>query len=142
MTGQAVVQDFLARLTERDLEGFLALFCEDAVMEMPFAPKGAPHQLVGMSQLRSFWTIVFASMQSMRFDDVDIDDLANSNRVVSFHRGEVTLADGSPYNNRYACLFELDVAGKIARYVEHYDSMIVVRSFGGEDQLAKLFGSL
>jgi len=140
MATTRAVEFFLDRLTERDLEGFLALFSEDAVMEMPFAPPGAPPRLSGSRQLRAFWTIIFDSMATMRFENVDIDTLGSGSRVISFHEGRVMLADGTPYDNRYVCLFEIDGSGKISRYVEHYNSLIVARSFGGEDQLASLFG--
>lgn len=136
---EATVYRFLDRLKARDLEGFLSLWADSAIMEIPFAPPGAPQRLEGAAELRAFWTSVIDSMETIDFHDVDIARLAGSERAVSFHKGAVRLKGNIPYNNQYACLFAFDARGKITRYVEHFNPATVTEAFGGEAGLDAIF---
>jgi len=135
----AAARAFLDRLEAHDLEGFLALWADDGVQEMPFAPPGVPQRLSGRDELRTFWTSVFANMKRIAFRDVDVAALVGSRRSISQHQGEVTLVDGRPYNNRYVCVFEFDVDGRLKLYREHFDPLVVVASFGDAATLEQLF---
>src|SRR5919112_2851007 len=47
-----VVEEFFARLETIDVEGFVELWAEDGVQEMPFAPEGFPSRLNGKEDVR------------------------------------------------------------------------------------------
>ncbi|MEV4266962.1 nuclear transport factor 2 family protein [Kribbella sp. NPDC049584] len=75
MTPEEVLELRRQYLIDRDFEGFVSLFAEDAVLELPFAVQGLPDRLVGREAIREF------SLQAAAHA-VDITDL----RTVQLHR--------------------------------------------------------
>lgn len=134
----AVVGAFFDRLREGDLEGFLALWARDAVMEMPFAAPGLPTGFRGLDELELFWRTVFAEMAEVDFEGLEIEALARPGWWMSRQEGRIRLADGRPYDNRYICLFEVR-DGVITAYHEYYNPLLVVGAFGDADAVAGRF---
>ncbi|RZU20608.1 hypothetical protein EV645_2845 [Kribbella rubisoli] len=54
MTPEEVLEQRRQYLIDRDFEGFVSLFAEDAVLELPFAVQGLPDRLVGREAIREF----------------------------------------------------------------------------------------
>ncbi|WUJ73900.1 nuclear transport factor 2 family protein [Kribbella soli] len=54
MTPEEVLEQRRQYLIARDFEGFVSLFAEDAVLELPFAVQGLPDRLVGREAIREF----------------------------------------------------------------------------------------
>jgi ketosteroid isomerase-like protein len=75
MTPEEVLEQRRQYLIDRDFEGFVSLFAEDAVLELPFAVQGLPDRLVGREAIREF------SLQAAAHA-IDIIDL----RTVQLHR--------------------------------------------------------
>jgi len=136
--GSAVVGAFFERLHDRDLEGFLALWAPDAVMEMPFAAPGLPAGFRGLDELEPFWRTVFSEMAKVDFEGLEIEALARPGWWMSRQEGRIRLADGCPYDNRYICLFEVR-EGLIRAYHEYYNPLLVVGAFGDAETVAGKF---
>ena len=56
-----------------DADGFAGLFAPDGVIEVPFAPPGAPSRLEGREAIREYSRHVVASL--LRIEDFEITDL-------------------------------------------------------------------
>ncbi|MGC4848804.1 nuclear transport factor 2 family protein [Micromonospora sp. DT15] len=61
----AVFHRGMELLLAKDMAGFIALFAEDAVLELPFAPPGQPRRVVGRADgrlvhYRDYWDPIAA----------------------------------------------------------------------------------
>jgi uncharacterized protein len=69
--------DVLARrrhlILSRDADGFADLFAPDGVIEVPFAPPGAPSRLAGREAIREYSRHFAASL--LRVEDFDVVEL-------------------------------------------------------------------
>ena len=124
-----VAQRFLAALEHMDTEAALACFGDDAVQEMPFAPRGFPDRLVGKAELRHQYGGLSAAYAGMRFDVSETRPMADPEWVLLEYRGSIVQRDGSRCDNRYAGLFRV-VDGLIVLFREYSDPLILQRSFG------------
>jgi uncharacterized protein (TIGR02246 family) len=73
----ATPTDVLARrrqlILNGDADGFADLFAPDAVIEVPFAPPGAPARLAGREAIREYSRHVTASL--LRIEDFEVVEL-------------------------------------------------------------------
>jgi uncharacterized protein len=73
----ATPTDVLARrrhlILSRDADGFADLFAPDGVIEVPFAPPGAPSRLAGREAIREYSRHVAGSL--LRVDDFEVAEL-------------------------------------------------------------------
>ena len=128
------VRLFLKLVEARDSDALLALWSPDGIVEFPFAVPGSPTVYRGGDELRGFWGPALAGMAQVRFRNIDVAALAGTNRAVAFFDGKAMLQDGTPYNNRYACLFEFGVGGGIDRYVEYCNPLVVIDALGSSSE--------
>lgn len=134
----AVVEEFFARLEAIDVDGFVELWAEDGVQEMPFAPEGFPSRLNGREDVRRQYGRMPEAYTRMVFPDRTISPMLDPEWVVAEYRGEIERVDGGSYNNGYMGVFRI-VNGKITLFKEYFDPNILVESFGGQEGLARTF---
>lgn len=127
---ERVVLDFLATLNEADLEGVRARLTEDAT----WIPQ--VRDIPGAGEYHGRDTIVDVFLAPIRgaFAEGDpkneILSIASGGDLVMVEtHGTGALADGRPYDNRYAWAFEVR-DGKVAAIREYMDSHYVARLFG------------
>ncbi len=130
------VQNFLRFLEEERIEDFLQLFAEDGVQRNLYASGLLPAEVAGKQALREFWEPVPGRFDGMRFPIKEIVPMHDPNRVLVRFSGRITLKGGAgEYKNEYIGLFRFNRAGLIADYVEVFNPLEIVRSFGLKDQI-------
>lgn len=134
-----IVREFFARLEAMDVDGFVGLWADDGVQEMPFAPEGFPKKLEGKEAIRRQYGGLPDAYTRMAFPDPAIYPMLEPNLVVAEYRGEIELKTGGAYNNRYVGIFRLAADGKVSRYAEYFDPIVLTRSFGGGEDLGQTF---
>jgi len=133
----ATVEAFFVALEAIDVEAFVALWAEDGVQEMPFAPAGFPNRLEGRAAIRRQYGGMPAAYASMRFPGRVVRPLLAPEWAVAEYRGEISLTGGGRYDNRYVGIFHVR-GGKLVRFVEYFDPGVLAAAFGAEN-LAKTF---
>lgn len=132
-----VVRQFLARLEARDVDGFLELWHDDAVQEMPFAPEGFPDRLEGKADVRRQYGGLPAMMRSLRYPVRDLQTLEDPAWVVAQYEGLHDFADGSGhYNQRYIGVWQIE-DGRIRLFREFFDPKVLTDSWG--DRLGQAY---
>lgn len=133
-----LVRRFLAALEQKDIDGFLELWHDDAVQEMPFAPPGFPDRLEGKAAIAQQYGGLPDSMSRLRFPIDNLQTLEGPEWVLAEFRGDIELLAGGKYDNRYVCLFHI-VDGRVRLYREYFDPIVLARAFGATDALAETF---
>ena len=128
---EAVVLDFLATLNTADLEGVRARLTEDAT----WIPQ--VRDIPGAGEYRGRDTIVDVFLAPIRGSFAEGDPkneilsiASGGDRLVMVEtHGTGALADGRPYDNRYAWAFEVR-DGKVSAIREYMDSHYIATLFG------------
>jgi len=131
------VRRFFAALEAIDIDAFVELWTDDGVQEMPFAPEGFPRRLDGKEAVRRQYGGMPQAYARMAFPDLTIRPMLDPEWAVAEYRGEIDLAGGGSYNNRYCGIFHVR-HGRIAHFTEYFDPVVLSRAFGG-DALARTF---
>ena len=127
---EAVVRTFFERLNAEDLEGVRALLTDDAAWlpqtrDMPGAGEYRGRDIIVDGFLKPIRGLFAKGSPSNRI----LSMAFNGSLVLVETHGTGHLADGRPYDNRYAWAFEVR-AGRIAEIREYLDSYYIVRLFG------------
>ena len=75
----------------------------------------------------------------MAFLISDLQTMEDPAWVVAQYRGEIDLASGGTYNNRYVGIFQIGDDGRIQLFREHFDPIVLQGAFGGAEALARTF---
>ncbi len=129
-TRQAVL-DLLTALEDKDMEKFGRLWAEDAVQEMPYAPNGFPHRVVGKAHLMehySEWPKI--SGQADFTSELRFFPMQDPRMVFAEWKGRVDiLSTGRVYEQKYGGLFHVD-GGKIQLFREYFNPIPFAFAFG------------
>lgn len=123
-----------ARLASAD--DFLDLFAEDVVFEFPYAPPGFPKRLDGRGTLAAHLAR-FGPL--LDFGELELKSIYPSRDAVVFEfscagRGTNT---GVAYDQNYISVVTLR-EGRIARYQDYWNPLIVLAALGGSEVVAAL----
>jgi uncharacterized protein len=124
------VREIMKLADEMRVDELVALFADDAVMELPFAPGKMPRRHVGKSAIGAFQRFARDAFSefSMTVDAVHVT--ADPNVVIAEHRSNAVVAEnGRSYCNHYVTFFTFDTDGLVASWREFYDAGVVVRAF-------------
>lgn len=118
-------------------ETFLDMFTDDILFEFPYAPDGLPTRLVGHKALSGHLAKISPLLD---FGLLHLDAVHPSGETVVFEfhcrgRGKNT---GLPYDQTYISVVTLR-DGKIARYRDYWNPMIVLSALGGAVAAAAAF---
>lgn len=127
---EQVVREFFERLNAEDLEGVRQLLTEDAAWlpqakDMPGAGEYRGRNVVVDDFLKPIRGLFREGSPSNRI----LSMASNGSLVLTETHGTGFLADGRPYDNRYAWAFVLR-DGRIAEIREYLDSYYIIRLFG------------
>jgi ketosteroid isomerase-like protein len=113
-----------------DVDGLVACFADNAVIEVPFAPGRMPKRHEGRAAVREFLELARDSFSpfTITVDAVHATDDADV-VVAEFHSDGIVRANGRPYENRYVVFFTFDNEGRLTNWREYYDAGVVVRAF-------------
>lgn len=129
-----LVRAYTDALNQWDIETMSRLSTEDVVFELPFRPPNVGRETVG----KDAYMEVLAQARDHMIDgsenlhDLAMDTLAGDpDVVIATYKSDMTLRSGVQYKNEYISRFVCR-DGKIARFVEHYDSISLFTALGGE----------
>lgn len=114
-----------------EVETFLDLFADDAVLECPFAPAGGMRRLVGRDAISAY----FAELSGVQgTDGMTLTSVyrsaGKSVTVLEYHGTARNLANGESYPQQYvAVVHTLD--GNVRLFREYWDPRPVVAAFNG-----------
>ncbi len=133
MDAIATVRHFFDLLNAQDYEALRALFTEDAAWlpqqkNMPGAGEYRGRDVV----LDTFLIPIRQLFAGTDPQNEILSIAANGSTVLLETHGTGTLADGRPYDNRYAWGFEIR-GGQVAEVREYMDSAYIVDLFGMGD---------
>jgi uncharacterized protein len=115
------------------VDELVALFADDAVMELPFAPGKMARRHEGKQAIADFQQFARDSFRDFSMTVDAIHETADPHVVIAEHRSDaVVSANGRPYRNHYVTFFTFDDDGLIVAWREFYDAGVVVRAFRPE----------
>ncbi|MDG4780330.1 nuclear transport factor 2 family protein [Micromonospora sp. WMMD961] len=127
----AVFHRGMELLLAKDMAGFIALFAEDAVLELPFAPPGQPRRVAGRADLHEY-LINYPDLLDVReIHDRTVHETRDPEVVVvEFVASGVVVASGRPYELRYIAVLTIR-AGKLVHYRDYWDPIAAQELLGG-----------
>lgn len=121
MTPQEIVETFIAAWNRNDLDAAYAMMADDIVWHnIPMEPA------LGIDGCKALMA-QFPPVEGIEFETHHIS--ANSN-VVMTERTDKFLIGGKWRNIRLMGIFEVDAAGKIAKWRDYFDMVEFQREFG------------
>ena len=125
------VRDFLTALEQKDMEKFAGVWAEDAVQEMPYAPKGFPKRVSGRAALIQHYAAWPENSGKADFtSDLVFYPLQDPERIFAEFKGQVEIIPtGRLYHQSYGGLF-LVKKGKITLFREYFDPAPFSYAFG------------
>lgn len=129
-TSLAGTREFFAALEAKDLNRFLAIWADDGVQVMPYAPEGFPKILTGKEAIRKQYGGLPENFEYMKFPIRRITATDDPNTVIAEYNGDIKVkATGGKYDNTYVGVFTFE-NGKLKRYTEYFDPTILAKTFG------------
>lgn len=128
-----VVRQYLEGINNWDFEAMRELMAEDGfVFEQAFVPDGMQSRYEGRDSLLDFQRSLVDTIITEGLYDVELDSLqSDPGEILATYKSEMKMADPSfQYSNDYICRFTVR-DGRITRFVEYFDSVRLVRGFGG-----------
>ncbi|WP_394824511.1 nuclear transport factor 2 family protein [Pendulispora albinea] len=126
----------------RDLEAWMELFDERAIIEFPYAPSlGTPARLEGKAAIRSYMADILPQMKDLAFTDVRITETRDPDVVFVESHGEAHIDASGRHLSRYAQDYVMRLEtrdGKIVHYREYWNPLPAVQAFGGAGALREL----
>lgn len=128
-----LVRAYTDALNAWDIETMGSLSTDDVVFELPFRPPTFERETVGKA---AYMEVLEQARDHMiegseNLHDLELDTLASDpDTVIATYKSDMTLRSGVEYANEYISRFRIR-DGKIARFTEYYDSIILFRALGG-----------
>ncbi|PCC73545.1 Ketosteroid isomerase-related protein [Nannocystis exedens] len=121
MRAAAALAAHLERIA-RDIERWLQLFADDAVVEFPYALRlGLPPRLVGKPAIAAYFRRTPGVFRDLRFSDLRVYPTTDPDVLVAEVHGSATLAPtGEAYEQDYVMVLQCK-DGRIVRYREYWD---------------------
>ncbi|MBP5974105.1 nuclear transport factor 2 family protein [Brasilonema sp. CT11] len=140
-TAAQVFADSLALIT-KDIQAWLDLFAENAVVEFPYASAlGSPERKIGKLAIYNYMKDALAQMQNLVFTNIRAYPTLNPNVLFAEVHGEaVIVATGRHYQQDYVMRLETK-DGKIIHYREYWNPVPVLDAFGNTQNLRQSFNA-
>jgi ketosteroid isomerase-like protein len=118
-------------------DSLLGLFADDVIFEFPYAPDGLPKRLEGKAALAAHLERLGPLIN---FGPMELGNVYSDGETVIFEfscTGE-GVATGAPYNQVYVSVVTLR-EGRIARYRDYWNPLVVLKALGGTEATAAAF---
>lgn len=131
MQTEQAVRDFLEGLETFDMARVNAVWAEDAVQDMPYAPDGFPSRVVGRDNIIALYADWPEAVRNPDFTSkLVLRPGADPQTVFAEWEGRAdVVATGRTYEQRYGGLFHVE-KGKITLYREYFDPRLFAHPFG------------
>jgi hypothetical protein len=125
-----------------DIERWLGLFADDAVVEFPYArPLGLPERLEGIEAIRRYFGDTPKHFRGLVFSHVRRYLTTDSQVALAEAHGSATIAaTGRQYAQDYVMLVQAR-EGKISLYREYWNPIPGLEAFGGTQNLRHAVGA-
>jgi hypothetical protein len=125
-------------LIRTDLDRWLELFTDDAVVEFPYAAGlELPQRLEGREAIRRYFADTPKHFQGLVFTNVRRYRTTDPDVALAEAHGSATIAvTGSGYEQDYFMLVKTR-DGRISLYREYWNPIPGLRAFGGEENLRR-----
>ncbi len=119
-------------LIVKDIQAWIDLFAEDAVVEFPYASAlGSPERFEGKSAIYNRMKDALVQMQNLIFTNIRAYQTLNPNILFAEVHGEATIvATGHLYQQDYVMRLETK-DGKIVHYREYWNPTPVLDTWSG-----------
>lgn len=126
-------------LIGHDIQRWIDLFADDAVVEFPYAPSlGLPGRFEGKEAIDRYFRGTPESFRDLAFRDVRRYPTTDPDVAIAEAHGSATVgANDARYEQDYVMLVRTK-GGKIVLYREYWNPLPALEAFGGADALGKL----
>ncbi|KYG02755.1 nuclear transport factor 2 family protein [Sorangium sp. So ce296] len=123
--------DALLDLIVRDIEGWLALFADDATVEFPYATAlGVPGRFEGKEAIRRYFQGTIERFRDLSLRDVRRYPTTDPDvALAEVHGSAIILPSGKRYEQDYVMVVATR-DGKVVRYREYWNPAPVAEAFG------------
>lgn len=127
-----LARQFFRAIQARDKEAMLPLLAEDFVLEVPYNVSGTndlSDSWHGLEAASANFTKTWACIELVKYAELEITPCRDDNVAFAEALGDMRLANGRPYRNRY--VFRFDTAdGKILRIREYANPITSIVASG------------
>lgn len=125
-------------LIGNDIQRWIDLFADDAVVEFPYAPSlGFPERLQGKAAIDRYFRGTPESFRDLAFRDVRRYRTTDPDVAIAEAHGSASVgANDARYEQDYVMLVRTK-DGKIILYREYWNPVPALEAFGGADALGK-----
>lgn len=125
------VQTFLESLEEKDMDRFAAVWADDAVQHMPFAPQGFPERVVGKEALLNHYAAWPENSGATDFtSELVFYPMADPEMIFAEFKGDVdVIPTQRKYEQSYGGLFHVH-RGRITLFREYFNPIPFAYAFG------------
>lgn len=134
-------ESHLRLLLEKDMDGWVDQFADDATFELPFAPRNYPDRLEGKEAIRDYIKDYPKHIDLHSFPEVTVHQTLDPDVMVVEMRveGRVVATD-EPYRMRYVSIVTTS-GGKITRYRDYWNPLTLLETMGGEQAVLDAFAA-
>lgn len=130
-TPTRVLHRGLDLLLAKDMPGFIGLYADDAVMEFPFAPPGAPTRLEGRAQVHDYLIDYPRHVDIHEIGEVNVMQTDDPEVIVAeFAARGVMVETEKPYLAKYIAVLTIR-DGQIQRYRDYWNPMLMTGQTDG-----------
>lgn len=122
-TPEQVFRNGMSLLVKNDFEAWAGLFAQDAVMEFPYAPEGAPRRVEGRAAIAAYMRPFPEHMEVRELTDLVIHTTGDPRTaVVEFGSAGRAVATDEPFAMSYVVILTVE-NGLITRYRDYWNPL-------------------
>ncbi|MDC0743034.1 nuclear transport factor 2 family protein [Polyangium mundeleinium] len=128
-------------LISKDIQRWIELFADDAVVEFPYAPPGLPARLEGKAAIDAYFRPTPQTFAGLTFSDVRRYVTTDPDVALAEVHGTAQIpATGKRYEQDYIMVLRTR-AGKIVHYREYWNVGRALEAFGDTDAVRNAVGA-
>ncbi|MGB8363828.1 MAG: nuclear transport factor 2 family protein [Rhizomicrobium sp.] len=131
-TAEELAHEFLRAIQAKDKEAILSILEDGFVLEVPYNISGTndlSDSWHGLEAAAANFDKTWKNIEVVRYADFEITAGKDANVAFAEALGDMKMANGRPYRNRYVFRFDTD-GGKIKRIREYANPVTSVIAFG------------
>lgn len=112
-----------------DVDGWLAYAHDDIVLELPYAPPGAPSRVAGKAAVADYLRAVPAGIDFRQMDFTVHQTVAPETAVIEWTAAGVVKATGAAYEMTYVVILTLQ-DGLMRTYRDYWNPLVLQNTLG------------
>jgi ketosteroid isomerase-like protein len=128
MSNTETVRRYLRLLEEKDIQGWIELWDDNADHYYPFGTEIFPGHLTGKGAILERWRDIPNMFEVLRFPIHEIWE--DGDAVIARFDSDNVMKGGRAYRNTYVCIFRFNEDGKIREYREYFDPIVAGVDYG------------